>query len=142
MKKYALVIKPKNGKLRFYNVEYDSGNKLEQCYREMECDTIAMNPYVQYIPGIEYVTDKPYEVDCWIDDNGKLKPNTPTMICTKDGEIIDVVMGAMLVDKGDYRDGESYGMTEEEIEVFKSLLRFTFVQDKNGKINQVILVDL
>lgn len=68
-------------------------------------------------------------IDVWIDEEGKLKNLQPTVVIESNMAVIEVLAGP-LVFTGNKGDGESYALTDEQIECIKEVLsRDGFVRE-------------
>ena len=80
-------------------------------------------------------------IDIWIDDEGKIKELEPTLIITKDHNVIEYLAGNLVFSKYS-ADGETYGLTLDEIDRYvkpwiKDTCKLGLIDWKNNRVLKV-----
>lgn len=128
----VLVLNSKT--LEFTEVEV---NKRTVSLKDLK-DNIGCD-YVEHVSGYNETLDK-LHVGMWIDEEGKLKDgwfeNSPLVVVSKDGEIIEMLAGNILF-AVDGNDGETYCLTDEKIETVKQELFDGVIENKLHEFRKV-----
>lgn len=111
--------------------------KLEDLYKNIGCDSI------EHVSGYNAELDK-LHVGMWIDEEGKLKADWEkdiSIAITKNGvEITEVLVGNVLF-AIDGADGDTYCLSDEQIEKIKKQLRVGGIIIGNGIVRSTVILD-
>lgn len=111
----------------------------EEIHFQAEDDVVSYKVLSEAIGGsIEHITfnmalDK-CNIDVWIDEEGKIKglPLTTSVIDKQKEEIVEVLAGPLVFTGKKNHNGESYGLTDGQIEIIKQVFCEKAIVSING----------
>ena len=79
---------------------------LDSFYQTLECGCIDI--------VTRLINGKPYSIIC--DDNGKFKPNVPTILTFKDDDVVEYIVGRVLIVGETDEEDELTSLSEKDVE--------------------------
>lgn len=132
----ALVLNSKT--LKFEEVVIDNENGIVSY--EFLKERLGL---IEHLAGYNKTFDE-HSISIWCNEEFRLNDNWEEDIdiaIIKNNQIIEVLAGTLVFCKDDYSNGETYGLTDEEIEIVKNELSREVMVSVNRIVRPALLLD-